>query len=112
MDMEFEAEAALERLLDAGYTKAQIREGEHMSDKKTEKRTRRPRQSGGFAVAFEAIHEGEPALVLLADGLPDTAAAEAWLRKNGKPASTYTIMQLKRQGVKVAVEEVRRARLV
>lgn len=87
-----------------------------MSDKDTERRSKRTprkaRATGGFAVGYEITYEGEAATVWLVHDLPDTAAAEAWLREHGEAASKYTVAQIKRSGLRVEVREVRRARLV
>ena len=70
--------------------------------------TKRPRTRGGFAVAEQT---GSGGLSLLVSDLSDSAEASGWLRTNGKPGTSYAIIQIKRAGISVDVETVRRARL-
>ncbi len=70
--------------------------------------TKRQRTRGGFAVAEQTDAGG---LSLLASDLSDSAEASGWLRDHGQPGSSYAIIQIKRAGISVDVETVRRARL-
>lgn len=85
-----------------------------MSDNgQDEKPKRKQRQRGGVAVALE-IENAElgPTLNIMACDLANTADAEEFLQDKGKVGDSYAIIQIKRSGIRVEVEEVRKARLV
>ena len=76
------------------------------------KAERKQRQRGGFAVGVEQENGNDYTLLLLTRNLLDTADGEKWLREHGEAGTSYSIVQIKRSGIEVAVEEVRQARLV